>query len=87
MVYSEKHVLFPYDWWELINHAVGNGPTSIRPDKSMRIIKHFPDTCAMMIIYIEVESYVTETGKVIKETAKQYHIIRFMSLRDHIESY
>ena len=41
----------------------------------------------MMIIYIEVESYVTETGKVIKGTAKQYHIIRFMSLRDHIESY
>ena len=39
----------------VINHAVGNGPTGIISDKSIRTIKQSTETSAMRIIYIEVE--------------------------------
>ena len=45
----------------------------ILSDKSNRLLEQSLDTYAMMIIYLEEESYATETEKGIMETEKKYH--------------
>ena len=50
-------------------------------------MKQSTDSCVLMIIHIEGESSIMESGDVITETDKKYNIIRYMSVQKHIESY
>ena len=45
----------------------------ILSEKSNSLLEQSLDTYAMMIIYIEEESYATEIEKDIKETEQKYH--------------